>query len=152
MRPPSFFSVANAQLHLSLARGKFLSQLINRSIHSYEKLDVESILVENLGFVDYRLSSNYSKLLDLANEYYPQLVCIFCANVRTGKMEAAISLECQVKCTKFTLTMSILNWLLELPNVTPSTPPWMKAKNRCLVEFAHPQCHAHTSHLSYLIL
>jgi len=100
---------SNAHLHSSLAQDKFLSRFINRSVHASEKLGVESILSENLGFVDYLLWSNYSKLLDLADEYYRRLVRMFYANVGTVKMGDAIFLECQVNYTKFTLTKSILN-------------------------------------------
>lgn len=63
-----------------------------------------------------------------------------------------MSLECQVKYTKFTLTEAELSNILHLPTVPPSSLSQTEARNRCLTEFAHHHNEAHPTHLSYLIL
>ncbi|KAJ8423101.1 hypothetical protein Cgig2_010978 [Carnegiea gigantea] len=67
-------------------------------------------------------------------------------------IEHVISLECQVKHTKFTLNESELTTILNLPTVTPSSLSQTGARNQCLTEFSHPHSQAHPADLSYLIL
>ena len=93
---------------------------VNHPVHACELVNVKSIQTGNLGFIEYFLRSNCGKLLDLGDEYYPRLVRMFCANVKTVKNGVAISLECQVRHTKFTLTELDLNHILSLLNVTLS--------------------------------
>jgi len=90
--------IPQAWFHSSHAREKFLSWFINRSIHACERVDVESFKDEQLGFIDYLLRSPCGKLQDLGDEYYPQLVRLFYANVRVAKTGSVTTLECQVKC------------------------------------------------------
>ena len=56
-------------------------------------------------------------MLDLGDEYYPQLVRIFYAKVRVVKIGSVFTLECQVKYTRFTLTESDLKEIIDLPTV-----------------------------------
>lgn len=60
---------------------------VNRPIHVCERVDVESFLIEKLGFINYLLRTSCGKLLDLGIEYYPQLVRMLFANLRTVKNE-----------------------------------------------------------------
>lgn len=85
-----------------------------------EQVDVKSIMAKNWGSLSISLTSNCGKLLDLGDESYLQLVGMFYANVRTLKMGVIISLECQVKYNKFTLTESKRNQVLGLPTITQS--------------------------------
>ena len=64
---------------------------------------------------------------------------MFYANIQSVKMGAEISLECQVKYTKFTLNESILNQIHGLPTVVQPLLPWSEFKTRCLVQFANPR-------------
>jgi len=86
----------------------------------------------------------------LGADYYPQLVHIFYANLQIVKTGPVIALECQVKHTKFTLTESELNTILNLLTVTPL--PLSQTETRCLAEFANPHSQTNPAHLSYLIL
>lgn len=124
--------ISLAWFHLSLARDKFLSRLVNRPMYAREAINIESIQAENMGFIEYLLRSHCGKLLDLPDlgtDHDPQLVRMFYANLRTIKTSPIISLESQMKHTKLTVTESELNAILNLP---------------------HNQ--GHPSHLSYLIL
>jgi len=80
-------------------------------------------MAEYLRFVKYFLRGDCAKLLDLGGEYYLQLVRVLYANFRTVKMGATISLECQVKHTKFALTELDLNHILGLPTITQTLYP-----------------------------
>lgn len=79
--------------------------------------------------MEYLLRSNCGKLLDLGIDYYPQLVHMLYANLRIVKTGPVISLECQVKHTKFTLTKYELNIILHLPTVTPPPLSQTEARN-----------------------
>lgn len=129
-----------------------MTQFISRPLHACERVHVESFLTENLGFIEYPLSSNCGKLLDIGTDSYPQLIRMFYANLRVVKSGRQISLECQVKYTKFTLTESVLNTILDLPLVPLPTLSQNEARNKCLLEFANPYHQTHPAHLSYLVL
>jgi len=105
-----------------------------------------------LGFVDYSLNSSCGQLLTLGNEYYPQPVCMFYTNLKVAKVGPVITLECQVKFTRFTLTESNLNKILGLATVTQPNLSTTNLRHRCLDEFATPPPSSHGSNLSYLIL
>ena len=130
-----------AWFHCNLARDKFLTLFINRAIHACKRVDIKAFLAENFSFVNTLLDSHYELLLTLVDECYPQLVRMFYANIQTTKMGVEISLECQVKYIKFTLTESTHNQTLGLPTVTSQNLSKSKTKNQCLVEFAYPPCH-----------
>lgn len=68
------------------------------------------------------------------------------------KIGPILSLECQVKYAKFTLTESDLNTLLDLPTVTPCPLSPTKASKHYLTEFANPHSQTNPTHLSYLVL
>lgn len=129
-----------------------MTRYANHPVHACDRVDIASFRVENLGFIAYLLRSNCGKLLDLGSEYYPQLVRMFYANIRTVKTGLTIALECQVKHTTFTLTESALNTILKLPTITHSPLSQTEARNRCLIEFTNSHSQNHLAHPSYLTL
>jgi len=62
------------------------------------------------------------------------------------KSGPVISLECQVKHTKFTLTEFDLNTILDIPSVTSSPLFQTEGRSRCLIDFAHPQGQINPAH------
>ena len=98
-------------------------------------MDVESFKVEQLGFIDYLLRCPYGNLLALGDEHYAQLIWNFYTNVRLAKVGFVITLECQVKYTRFTLTESDLNEILDLATVQQCDFSTIDLKHRCLAEF-----------------
>jgi len=109
--------IAQPCFHSSLARENFPSRFVNRSVHACERVYVESFKVEQLGFIDYLLRSPCEKLLALGDEHCPKYVHMSYANVQVAKTRSAVTLECQVKYTRFTLTVSNLAHILDLPTV-----------------------------------
>ncbi|KAJ8437690.1 hypothetical protein Cgig2_030712 [Carnegiea gigantea] len=151
--PPSHTKVlALAWFPSNSARDTFLSRFINRSVHACEIANVDSIRAENLGFIEYLLQSHCEPLLDLNAKYYPQLIRMFYANVRTLKTTNWIFFECQVKYTKFTFSESDLNTIFGLPSVTQPHLSPLEIRNKLLSEFANPHNPADTHNLSYTIL
>jgi len=149
---PTTEVIPSSWFHSTLARDKFLSRFLNRSVHACEGVDFESFKIVNLGFIDYLLRNSCEKLLTLGDEYYPQLVHMFYANLRIAKVGPVITLECQVKFTRFTLTESNLNQILGLPIVTQPNLSTTNLRRRCLAEFVTLPPSSQCSNLSYLIL
>jgi len=77
---------------------------------------------------------------------------MFYANVRVAKTGSIITLECQVKCIRFTLTESDLNKILDLPTVQQPDFSTNDLKYCCLAEFAKLPTSSQGSNLSYMIL
>ena len=71
---------------------------------------------------------------------------MFYANVQALKTGDVITLECQVKCTKFTLSESELNTIFDLPSVTQPHLSPLEVRNKFLSEFAKPHSPANTAH------
>jgi len=77
---------------------------------------------------------------------------MFYANVRTLKTGDVITLKCQVKYTKFTLSEPELNTIFDLPSVTQPHLSPLEVRNKFLSEFAKPHSPADTAHLSSPVL
>ena len=77
---------------------------------------------------------------------------MFYANIRTLKTGDVITLECQVKNTKFTLTESDLNTIFDLPSVTQPHLSPLEVRNKFFSEFTKPHSPADTAHLSSDVL
>ena len=71
----------------------------------------------NLQFINIPLDTQCEPPLNLTDEYYPQLVRMFYANIRIVRPGVELSLECQAKYTKFTPNESVLDRILGLPIV-----------------------------------
>jgi len=129
----------------------FSLNFFNRSVHACEQVDIEAFLATNLQFINILLDSQCEPLLTLTDEYHPQLVWMFYANIQIVRMGVEISLECQVKYTKFALSQYVLDRILGL---RPAVQPHLSRKeykNQCLADFAN-LCRTQTSFLSYLVL
>ena len=77
---------------------------------------------------------------------------MFYANLRVAKVGPVITLECQVKFTRFTLTESGLNQILGIPTITQPNFSTTDLRCRCLAEFCTLPASSQSSNLSYLIL